>query len=254
MLLECEETTLQLSKTHKSQPMLILHRPASIAPVLLALLLCITGPLVVAQDNVTVPKSRLEELERKEKELEKLKGDLDKTKGDLDKTKDENLQLKKESEKPAVRSVEAPSAPPVVAFVSPPLESLPAFQPYQAVESMDLANYYQTDASAADRRFRKQKLTVRGEIVGFEKPLYRRNYRIFLKTPMRETKVICDFLPPEKANAVFTANHGDELVALMGETRVPIAKVGQTAIVKGECKGRSESAIMIVAWDLKFAQ
>jgi hypothetical protein len=260
MLLECEEIDSTL-KPHKSQLMLILHRPASIAGVLLVSLLWLAGRPVVAQDNVTVPKSRLEELERKEKELERLKGDLDKTKGDLDKTKgdldktkDENSQLKKENEKAALRPVETPSAPPAVTFVSPPLESLPAFQPYETVDSMDLANYYHADTSAADRRFRKQKLTVRGEIVGFEKPLYKRSYRVLLKTPTRETKVICDFLPPENANAVFTTNHGDELVALMGETRVPIAKVGQTAIVKGECKGRSESAVMILAWDLKFAQ
>jgi putative nucleic acid binding protein len=234
--------------------MLTLLRPTNLGPVLLVLLLSIAGQSATGQDNVSVPKSRLEELERKEKELEKLKGDLDKTKGDLDKTKEQNLQLKKENEKAAMRPVEAPPAQPVVTFVSPPLESLPAVQPYDTVESMDLANYYHADTSAADHRFRKRKLTVRGEIVGFEKPLYKRNYRILLKTPTRETKVICDFLPPDKANAVFTTNHGDDLVALMGETRVPIAKVGQTAIVKGECKGSSESAVMILGWDLKVAR
>jgi hypothetical protein len=218
-----------------------------LASGMLVLAICIPARPAMAQDNVTVPKSRLEELERKEKELDKLKGDLDKT-------KEQNSQLKKENEKAAMRPVEAPPAEPVVTFISPPLESLPAVQPYEIVESMDLANYYHADTSAADHRFRKQKLTVRGEIVGFEKPLYKRNYRILLKTPTRETKVICDFLPPEKSNAVFTINHGDDLVALMGETRVPIAKVGQTAIVKGECKGRSEAAVMILGWDLKLAQ
>ena len=44
-----------------------------------------------SQDNITIPKSRLQELEEKERELNRLKGDLDKT-------KDENVQLKKQQE------------------------------------------------------------------------------------------------------------------------------------------------------------
>jgi hypothetical protein len=118
---------------------------------------------------------------------------------------------------------------------------------------MDLANYYYADNAAAGRRFYKQKIAVRGEIVGFEKPLWKRSYRVLLKTPVRGTRVICDLLPPEKANAVFTTNHGDELVALMGETRIPMAKVGDTVLVKGECKGYNNSVVMIYAWDIKPA-
>jgi len=203
------------------------------------------GNSALAQDNVTVSKSRLEELERKEKELDRLKGDFNKT-------QDENVQLKKEQEKAAERPV-LPRAPePVPSYSSPPMESLPAVQPYDQIESMDLANYYHADSSAADHRFRKQKLAVHGEIVGFEKPLWKRSYRIILETPMRETKVICDLLPPEKSTAVFTTNHGEELVAVIAETRVPIARVGQQALIKGECKGLSDSAVLIMAWDLKL--
>src|SRR5689334_1070719 len=50
------------------------------------------APRLLAQNDVSIPKSRLEELERKERELERLKGDLNKT-------KDENAQLKKEKAK-----------------------------------------------------------------------------------------------------------------------------------------------------------
>lgn len=224
-----------------------IRSPQKLGPALLVLSLWLSPRPVQAQDNVTVPRSRLEELERKEKELQRLKGDFDKT-------KDENVQLKKEKEKLPAQPVQVPPPAPVVTYVSPPLESLPAVQPYEIVDSMDLANYYHSDSVAADRRFHKQKITVRGEIVGFEKPLWKRNYYILLKTPTRETKVICDFLPPEKSNAVFITNHGDELVALMGETRVPIAKVGQSAIIKGECKGRSDTEVKILCWDLKLVK
>src|SRR6266851_956538 len=106
-----------------------------LTPALLGLFLCGAGHPLAAQDNVTVPKSRLEELERKEKELDRLKGDFDKT-------KDENVQLKKENEKAATRPVPMPPAEPVITYVSPPMETLPALRPDEIVESMDLANYY----------------------------------------------------------------------------------------------------------------
>jgi hypothetical protein len=236
-----------VAKRFKNIDMSNLPGSANFSPILLAVLLTAAGAPILAQDNVTVPRSRLEELERKEKELDKLKGGPGKS-------EIHDAQPKTQNEKPSMKPVVAPPPEPAVSFVSPALESLPAVHPYDTVESMDLANYYHADVGSADRRFRKQKLIVRGEIVGFEKPLYKRNYRILLKSPIRETKVICDFLPPDKANAIFTTKHGDELVALFGESRVPIAHVGQTAVVKGECKGISESAVMILSWDLQLSQ
>jgi len=155
----------------------------------------------LAQDNVTVPKSRLEELERKERELERIKNEQNKP-------QDEKTQPKPDkASPPAVTNAE-----PLVTHVSPPMASLPPLVKSDAVDSMDLANYYRTDAAAADQRYRHQKFTVRGEIVGFEKPLLLRNYKILLKTADRDTRVICDFLPPENSNAVFTTDHGSTLV------------------------------------------
>jgi hypothetical protein len=193
---------------------------------------------------VTVPKSRLEELERKEKELERLKG-----------SQPTAPSQKSESPIPSLPAasppVVSPPPEPVVRYSSPALDSLDPLKPYDVVASMDLANYYYADSAAADRRFLKKKIAVRGEIVGFEKPLWKRSYRVLLKTPVRGTRVICDLLPPDKANALFTTNHGDELVAIMGEQRVPLVKVGETVIVKGECKGYNNSVVLIYAWDIK---
>jgi hypothetical protein len=242
------------------------------------------GQTAPAQDSVTVPKSRLEELERKEKELDRLKAEQEKAKNPKtqparpdEKALANPIQapppqiqpspviqpvpvqsppvVQSSVQSPPIKSapVESPPVQPVVSYVSPPMDSLPALQPYDLVESMDLANYYHADVHWADTRFRKQKLSVRGEIVGFEKPFWNRTYRILLKTPTHEAKVICDLLSPEKANAVYTINHGEELVALEGSTQVPIAKTGQRVIVKGECKGLKDSVIMILAWDLKPA-
>jgi hypothetical protein len=200
---------------------------------------------MLAQD-VTVPKSRLEELERKEKELERLKGEQPKPQVDA-------AQPKKQTESPSPQPVLAPAPEPAIRYSSPALESLPPLRPYDVVESMDLANYYYADTVSADRRFHKQKLAVRGEIAGFEKPIWKSSYRVLLKTPIRGTRVVCDLPAPTKSNAVFTTNHGDELVALFGETRVPFAKIGQRVIVMGECKGYRDSDVFIYAWDLKSA-
>src|SRR6266481_5562067 len=69
--------------------------------VVIVLLLGLFCPAIFAQDTVTVPKSRLEELERKEAELNKLKGDLNKT-------KDENAELKQQHKVDAAKIAEAP--------------------------------------------------------------------------------------------------------------------------------------------------
>jgi len=215
----------------------------AIRSALLISLLLASTPRLPAQDDVTIPKSRLEELERKERELEQLKGDLNKT-------KDENTQLKKEKANAQARP-SAPAAPmPVVTHVSPAIGSLPPLKPDELVESLDLAAYYHADVQTADQRYRHHKLRVRGEIVGFEKPLLIRNYRVLLKTPDRDVKVICDFLPPENSNAVFTTDHGAQLVALSGEKRIALAKVGDIAVVKGECKGLHGGAVTLSCWEL----
>jgi tRNA_anti-like len=215
----------------------------SLLPVLLLSLVSWPSPQLLAQEDVTIPKSRLEELERKEKELDRLKGDLNKT-------KDENAQRKNEKAKLQTKPVTAAAAEPAVAHQSPPIASLPPLKPQELVESLDLATYYHADAQTADQRYRHQKLRVRGEIVGFEKPLFIRSYRVLLKTADRDTKVICDLLPPDNANAVFTSDHGAQLVAMSGDTRTVLAKVGDIAVVKGECKGMHGGAVMLSCWEL----
>ena len=162
---------------------------------------------------------------------------MEQLKSELTKTKDENARLKQENEQAAARLQAAPAAAPIVTHVSPPLASLPPLKPEDVVEAMDLANYYHANAAAANQRYRKQKFSLRGEIVGFEKPQFLTNYRILLKTPDRTTKVICELSPPDNANAVFTIDHGDQLVALAGQQRVPLLKVGETVQVAGWCRG-----------------
>jgi len=198
-----------------------------------------------AQDNVTIPRSRLEELEKKEAELDKLKGDLKKTKG-------ENQELKKQHKEDVGRIPAAPPQQPVVAHVSPPIDTLPPLKPGEPVDAMDLANYYRADPAAADQRFRKKKVQVKGEIASFEKTMFIRDYKIALKTADRDTRVLCNIYPPEKYKAVFTVKTGSELVGVLAnDTRVPIARVGDTVLVEGVCEGMSGSVIKLSGCAIK---
>lgn len=192
-----------------------------------------------AQDNVTVPKSRLEELERKEKELDRLKGDVSKTKA-------ENAELKEKLEQTSTNVVAAPAPSRPI----PPLATLPPLQAGDVIDSKDLVTWYRQEPAAAESRFHNQRLTIAGEIAGFEKPLMKHDYHVLLPGNEPTAKVICDFYPPEKYNAVFVANHGAQLDGQIGETRIPLARVGDHVLIKGTCKGLHGSCVLISAGEL----
>ncbi len=199
-----------------------------------------------ADDNVTIPKSRLEELERKERELNQLKGDAKKT-------QEENVRLKREAQEAAKAAAVPGGAEQRPAYVGPALATLAPLKDQDVVDAMDLAYYYRTDSAAAEQRFGGKKFILRGEIAGFDKSLVKRSYGILLKTPERDVRVICTFYPPDKFNAVYTADHGSQLMAYMGENRVPLAKVGQTVTLKAQCRGWRDSSVLLSASELKLA-
>lgn len=223
-----------------------MHIPKYHSLVLAALVAAVTNG-AVAQDNVTIPKSRLEELEKKERELERLQKDA----GSQQETAPVQSGPLGERTQHATNTLMAPtSVPPAPIRVSPPLSSLPSLKSGEVVEAVDLANYYQAGAAAADQRFKGQRLTIRGEIASFDKPLLKRDYRILLRTGERDAAVICEFYPPAAYNAVFSAERGSQLVALIGEQRLPLARVGETVLIQGTCKGWRGSAVTISAGEL----
>ena len=216
---------------------------------ILVLCLCLAGLLggfrvSAAEDNVTIAKSRLQELEEKERELNRLKTNPPAT--NLD-----NASITKEQPQASSKPV-AKVPEPAVTHVSPAIASLPPLKENEEVDAIDLANHYRIDPATADARYLKHKFQLRGEIVGFEKPLLKRDYKILLKTADRDTRVICYFYPPDEYNAVFTSNHGSLLVASKGEKRLPLAKVGQIVALRAECKGWKDSCVIISGGGMKL--
>ncbi len=234
-----------------------------------ALVLALIGLALptLAEEMVTIPKSRLQELERKEAELDKLKGvstkpkelnpppseeELKKLKTELSRTQEQNAELQKQHAADAAKIAATPAAEPVVTHASPPMASLPPLAEGETVDAMDLANHYRADAAAADERYRGKTFLVRGEVVRFEKPMFVRDYKIVLKTADRELKVVCNVFPPEQYKAVFPAKDGSELIGLTSsEARMPITKVGDTVVVGGQCKGLRNSTVTMAGCELK---
>jgi hypothetical protein len=199
-------------------------------------------PVALAQESVTIPKARFEELVRKEKELEKLKGDLSAAKGETARLKQE----KDEAMAKAAAVVAATPNEPLITHVSPPLNSLPPLVEGETVDAMDLGNHYRTDAAAADTRYRKKVFKVKGEIVGFDKLLISRNYQVLLRTASEELRVLCAVTPPDKYSAVFTTKDGTQLTgAFPNGARVALTKVGDNAVIEGRCTGLDGSMVKL---------
>jgi tRNA_anti-like len=224
----------------------------SVIRIVVPLLLVLIGHGVfaVAQETVTIPKSRLEELERKEAELERLKGTAKMPPGV------QNPAAKKQDEavprnSPPQTSVSTP-APAVTETRA--FASLAPLEKNMTVLATDLAAHYRANAGMADERYRKHTFKVQGEIVGFEKPMLVRNYYILLKTAEPQTRVICDFYPPDNFKAVYTINGGTALVGTLSDTRVPIAKVGDNVVIEGRCKGLSGGGVKLSNCELKVAK
>jgi len=206
---------------------------------------------VRAQEMVTLPKARLQELERKEKELEKLTGELagaraeqGRLENETERLKGQALQLQKAKEaaetKTAVAVAATANAELPLAHDTPPLDSLPPWKKGDVVDAMDLLNHYRSEAGPAVKRYEAQRIQVRGKIVGFEKPPFVRPYVIILQTTERKWKVLCRVEPPVEFSAVFTTQHGEELVgSTSAGARATLARVGQKVVVEGHCKGLS---------------
>jgi len=231
--------------------------------ILTCALVAVVSPLgLLADDTVTIPKSRLQELERKEAELQKLKGGLVSTNPTVPAAQppaappgaNQNRQVENPPPSPSPQAPSSPTSRPALAPISP-IVSLPSLRAGEVVEASDLALHYLANPAVADTRYLKHTVEVRGEIERFQKSLPTRNYRIVLYTPDRRIMVVCTITPPETFKAVFTVRNGSELVGLTpAEIRVPIAKVGQTVTIRGSCAGLGDGVVKITGAALLAAK
>jgi len=210
--------------------------------------------LLRAQDTVTIPKSRLEELQRAEEELKKLKAQSPST----------NQPAATIIQEQPVTSPAKPMPPPKPVRVSPVMSSLAPLKEEEVVEAVDLANHYRTDPAAADGRYRKKKFCVRGQVASFEKRIFLRDYKIVLQTDDPQIRIICNVFPPEKYQAVFKSSNGFQMIGVIGEkhdihvvsgeVQETIARLGDTVTIAGECHGLRDSTVVLTGCGLRQAE
>jgi hypothetical protein len=233
-----------------------------LASVCLFLTLSIGVPALHAEENmVTIPKSRLDELERKAAELERLQRQLRQTKVE----QEELRHAKEEADRKAAEQIKAAAAAKAeaekaaaaarksaedtralalaarsraTAYAAQPIGSLPPLKPGEPVSSMDLLAHFAADPVAAAARYGTGRITVEGEIVGFSKPPFIRPYDLLLRTGDPLRRVVCGVDPPGEYKAVYPANSGLLLVGITTRgDEVTLLQVGQIVVIEGRCHG-----------------
>jgi hypothetical protein len=206
------------------------------------------------EDTVTIPKSRLEELERKAAELDSLQRELKQSRAEQEKLRQAKEETdrkaaeqikaaaaaKAEAEKRAedARAVAAAAQSGATAYAAPLIESLPPLKPGKPVSSMDLLAHYAADPVAAGVRYGKGRITVEGEIVGFGKPPFIRPYELLLKTGDSAKRVVCGIEPPSEYKGVYPSKSGTVLVGITTRgDKVTLLRVGQPVVIEGRCRG-----------------
>lgn len=196
-------------------------------PLLSLAVVGLSFSVLAADDQVTISKSRLQELERKEAELQKLKA------------------------APATAPVATQTPGQVVpiaskpVYVVPPISSLPPVAAGELVSAMDLASYFAADPAAAERRYRKATIKVRGEVSRIDKHMFQRTYDVTMKTPDHGPEVVCEITPDDGYDAIYSANHGTELIGKKGPSTQQLMRLGQTVVVEGRCKGLKGRLVVV---------
>jgi hypothetical protein len=253
----------------------------SLARLALAALLVVAllaAPAARADDNVTIPKSKLEELERKAAELEKLQRELKRSETEnqaLQKAKVE-AEAKAAADAKAAKAAQAAAAQatreaqaaaakaeadakaaqaransiatnPAPAYVAAPMASLPPLGPDAVVSSLDLLAHFVANEDAARARYgaKKEHITVEGEIVGFKRVPFVSPYAVLLKTGEPARRVEAWFMPADRFKAVYTKRNGTQLVGLTKdrEAEVTLYRAGQVLTVTARCGNFNEDGL-----------
>lgn len=246
----------------------------------LACVACLAAGFARADDNVTIPKSKLEELERKAAELDRIQRELNRSESEnkaLQKAK-ADAEAKATADAKAAQAAQAAAAQtareaqaaaakaeaearaanaranaaatnPAPAYLAPPLESLPPLTPDTVVTSLDLLAHFATNEAAARARYaaKGERITVEGEIVGFKRAPFVSPYAVLLKTgdPVRRVEVW--FMPPDRFKAVYPRQNGTQLVGQTGDrgAEVVLYHTGQVLTVTARCGKLHENGLAL---------
>lgn len=209
-----------------------MNNPRFRAGLILSLGLClVASPLRAGtEETVTIPRSRYEELLRKEEELTRLRAKLEPSTPDTSSRAASPAPVLP-SAAHAAAGAPAPSLPTAAA-------SLPPLPDRGPVPAALLAGYLLRQPAFAAARLQNRNLQVHGRVVGFEKPLLTRNYHVWLETDEAAIRIRAVVVPPQQIRGAYVAQGGTTLmIADASGQRRPLLRLGDMVTLEGRVKG-----------------
>lgn len=184
------------------------------------------------------PAGLLQELRQKTAELEKLKSELASVRAAA-------ASATRAAESSANLAASTRARTERLAKPMPPIASLPTLKGTDVVAAEDIVHYYSADPRSADLRYRKQAFRIQGKIERFEEKLFVRKTVIFLESPERAVRILCEFPFPDEFSAVYSTQNGQVLVGVSGTRRnVRLMELGESVTLEGKCAGLQNGAIV----------
>lgn len=201
--------------------------------------LALTGlPRLVAEDTVSIPKSRLEQLEKSAAEADGLRRALLAAQEEIARLKGRATAAEK-----ALAEHPAPAAP---KRAVPPLATVPSLKSGDRVSAADVLGHFRENPAGAEAVYRKRRLIFTGEIARFEKPLLVSYFHLMVKGDDARDRIVFQVEPPERFKTAYPAANGERVEGLLPNgARVPFLRLDQRVEIEGVCKGLKDGALVI---------
>lgn len=196
-----------------------------------------------AEDTVTLPKSRVIELEKKAAQADKLAAELEKARAEISRLKGEAAA----APKTVVVSPLPPQVEQSIQKLPPtrPLTGLPALGKGETVAVSDLLHHYAMDPAAADQRYKKKNFKLTGIVTDLDKSLLTSPYRVIFRVPGSALKLICDVQSPDEFKKVYVSSDRERIIGETYSTRATLAKVGEEITLQGHCSGLKDGVVTV---------
>lgn len=214
--------------------------------------------ILVAQETVTIPRKQFEELTAKASEADRLAAEVAALKQQLQ-------QLQNASASPNTTGdlssapQQIPTAPPVTApnrvGGSPPISrprlpgpaEWPALDAKSVIPMAELLMHYSANPLAADDRYKGHRLTLRGSITGFDKPLFLSYYHVIFRDSGLSARASFRIYPPDRFKRVYVTAVGDQMVGeAPGFAPAILAKADTEVVIEGKCAGVRNGVVSFV--------
>jgi hypothetical protein len=265
MLVSTTSHPFQWTARCKTSSGAIAGRARRLIVCILAGALALYVPIVApAQESVTIPRAEYERLQRRAADADRLDRELQQLRSGSRQTeaaatpiaappaanaKGANTAAASSiaSTQPVASTpspapspapyVELPTVTPVNVTAQPPL------QPNEVVPAVDVMGQFVADRAAAEARYKKKWVIVRGMISEVDKELFLAPYLVIFRAANSEFRVRCEFMPPDQYSRVYMTNDKKRIIGQSDTSTKTFATVGQEVTLRGRYAGVKDGAI-----------